>query len=72
MSLTRFPRQYPLKSWGACNEMDTQEEECIGKVGQLEWSWYHEMLTQVDNYIQKAGKDPVIIPGGTSIFAMPC
>ena len=50
--------------------MDTQEEECIEKIGKFEWIWYEEMVTRVHNCIQKAGKGPVIIPSGTRIFAM--
>ena len=58
--------------WIWCNDMNTQEEQCIQKVGQFEWIWLNEMVTQVDNCVQEAAKGPVIIPGVTRIFAMPC
>ena len=53
ISLTRYPREYLLKSWIACNEMDTTVEKCIDKVEEFEGIWCNEMDTQVEKCIEK-------------------
>ena len=55
-----------------CNEMDTQVDKCIKKVKEFEWIGYDEMVTQVANCIEDQAESPLIVPGGTRIFAMPC
>ena len=55
-----------------CNEMDTQVEKCIEKVEEFEGIGCDEMVTQVGSSIEDEAEGPLIVPGGTRIFAMPC
>ena len=52
--------------------MDTQVDKCIEKVMEFEWIGCDEMVTQVANCIEDEAEGPLIVPGGTRIFAMPC
>ena len=55
-----------------CNEMDTQVEKCIEKVEEFEGIGCDEMVAQVGSSIEDEAEGPLIVPGGTSIFTMPC
>ena len=41
-------------------------------VQEFEEIWCNEMVTQVANCIEDEAEDPLIVPSGTCIFAMPC
>ena len=55
-----------------CNEVDIQVDKCIEKVKEFEWIGCDEMVTQVANCIEDEVEGPLIVPGGTRIFGMPC
>ena len=55
-----------------CNEMDTQVDKCIERVTEFKWIGCDEMVTQAANCIEDEAEVPLVVPGGTRIFAMPC